>query len=29
LDARPEGVSVTERFGTLLDEPLIPSALRA
>jgi hypothetical protein len=29
LDARPEGVSVTERFGTLLDEPLIPSSLRA
>jgi hypothetical protein len=29
LDARPVGISVTERFGTLLDEPLIPSALRA
>jgi hypothetical protein len=29
LDARPDGVSVTERFGRLLDEPLIPSALRA
>jgi len=29
LDARPDGVSVTERFGTLLDEPLIPSSLRA
>jgi hypothetical protein len=29
LDARPEGVSVTERFGRLLDEPLIPSGLRA
>ncbi|MGX9787433.1 DUF885 domain-containing protein [Mycobacterium sp. MMS18-G62] len=29
LDARPEGVSLTARFGTLLDEPLIPSALRA
>jgi hypothetical protein len=28
LDARPEGVSVTERFGMLLDEPLIPSSLR-
>jgi hypothetical protein len=28
LDARPDGVNVTERFGTLLDEPLIPSALR-
>lgn len=28
LDARPVGVSLTERFGTLLDEPLIPSALR-
>ncbi|MCH9760171.1 MAG: DUF885 domain-containing protein [Actinomycetia bacterium] len=28
LDARPGGVSVTERFGTLLDEPLIPSSLR-
>jgi hypothetical protein len=29
LDARPVGVSLTERFGRLLDEPLIPSALRA
>ena len=29
LDARPAGVSVAERFTTLLDEPLIPSALRA
>lgn len=29
LDARPEGVELTERFGRLLDEPLIPSALRA
>jgi hypothetical protein len=29
LDARPDGVGLTERFGTLLDEPLIPSALRA
>lgn len=29
LDARPVGVSLTERFGTLLDEPLIPSSLRA
>jgi len=28
LEARPDGVSLTERFGTLLDEPLIPSALR-
>lgn len=28
LDARPVGVSLTERFGTLLDEPLIPSSLR-
>ncbi|GAB3239561.1 DUF885 domain-containing protein [Mycolicibacterium hippocampi] len=28
LDARPDGVSLTERFGTLLDEPLIPSSLR-
>jgi hypothetical protein len=27
LDARPAGVGVTERFGRLLDEPLIPSAL--
>ncbi len=29
LDDRPAGVSLTERFGRLLDEPLIPSALRA
>ncbi|RAV13903.1 DUF885 domain-containing protein [Mycolicibacterium sp. GF69] len=29
LDARPDDVSLTQRFGTLLDEPLIPSALRA
>jgi hypothetical protein len=29
LEARPDGVSLTERFGRLLDEPLIPSALRA
>ncbi|RRR47278.1 DUF885 domain-containing protein [Mycolicibacter terrae] len=29
LDARPAGVSLTERFGRLLDEPLIPSSLRA
>ena len=29
LDARPDGVGVAERFTTLLDEPLIPSALRA
>lgn len=28
LDARPSGVSLAERFGRLLDEPLIPSALR-
>jgi hypothetical protein len=28
LDGRPDGVSLTERFGRLLDEPLIPSALR-
>ncbi|WP_431235379.1 DUF885 domain-containing protein [Mycolicibacterium psychrotolerans] len=28
LDDRPAGVSLTERFGRLLDEPLIPSALR-
>lgn len=28
LDARPDGVTLTERFGTLLDEPLIPSSLR-
>jgi hypothetical protein len=29
LDDRPGGVSLTERFSRLLDEPLIPSALRA
>jgi hypothetical protein len=29
LDARPDGVSLTQRFGRLLDEPLIPSSLRA
>ena len=29
LDDRPVGVSVAERFGRLLDEPLIPSALPA
>jgi hypothetical protein len=29
LDARPSEVSLVERFGRLLDEPLIPSALRA
>ena len=28
LDARPAEVSLTDRFGRLLDEPLIPSALR-
>lgn len=28
LDARPAEVGLTERFGRLLDEPLIPSALR-
>jgi hypothetical protein len=28
LEARPAEVSLTERFGRLLDEPLIPSALR-
>lgn len=28
LDARPAEVTLTERFGTLLDEPLIPSSLR-
>ncbi|MGC2675156.1 MAG: DUF885 domain-containing protein, partial [Mycobacterium sp.] len=27
LDDRPAGASVAERFGRLLDEPLIPSAL--
>ncbi|BBY46097.1 DUF885 domain-containing protein [Mycolicibacterium celeriflavum] len=29
LDGRPDDVSLTQRFGTLLDEPLIPSSLRA
>lgn len=29
LDAAPAGVDLTERFGRLLDEPLIPSSLRA
>jgi hypothetical protein len=29
LEARPDGISLTTRFGRLLDEPLIPSALRA
>ena len=29
LGDRPAGVSLAERFGRLLDEPLIPSALRA
>jgi hypothetical protein len=29
LDARPDGVGLAERFTRLLDEPLIPSALRA
>ncbi|MBU3705848.1 MAG: DUF885 domain-containing protein [Mycobacterium sp.] len=29
LDERPDGVGMAERFGRLLDEPLIPSALRA
>lgn len=29
LDERPDDVSLTQRFGTLLDEPLIPSSLRA
>ena len=28
LDARPADVTLTERFGRLLDEPLVPSALR-
>ena len=28
LDARPTDVTLTERFGRLLDEPLIPSSLR-
>ncbi|MFG1930970.1 DUF885 domain-containing protein [Mycobacterium sp. NPDC048908] len=28
LEARPDDVSLTERFGRLLDEPLIPSSLR-
>ncbi len=29
LDARPADVTLTQRFGRLLDEPLVPSALRA
>ncbi|MCF6388241.1 DUF885 domain-containing protein [Mycobacterium sp. MBM] len=29
IDDRPAEVSLTERFGRLLDEPLIPSSLRA
>ncbi|BBX68736.1 DUF885 domain-containing protein [Mycolicibacterium psychrotolerans] len=29
LDIRPDGVTLTDRFTTLLDEPLIPSSLRA
>ncbi|UUO02860.1 DUF885 domain-containing protein [Mycolicibacterium novocastrense] len=29
LDERPDDVSLSQRFGTLLDEPLIPSSLRA
>jgi hypothetical protein len=29
LDDRPTGMNLTERFGRLLDEPLIPSTLRA
>ena len=29
LDARPDGSGVTERFRRLLDEPLIPAALRS
>lgn len=29
LDGAPPGVSLTERFGRLLDEPLTPSSLRA
>ena len=29
LDARPAEVTLTERFGRLLDEPLIPSSLRS
>ncbi|KAA0095411.1 DUF885 domain-containing protein [Mycolicibacterium sp. P1-18] len=28
LDARPAEVTLTQRFGRLLDEPLVPSALR-
>ncbi|WP_228032477.1 DUF885 domain-containing protein [Mycolicibacterium sp. P9-22] len=28
IDDRPAGVTLTERFGRLLDEPLIPSSLR-
>ena len=29
LDGRPADVTLTERFGRLLDEPLVPSALRS
>jgi hypothetical protein len=29
LDERPSSISLAERFGRLLDEPLIPSALRS
>ncbi len=29
LDDRPAEVGLTQRFGRLLDEPLIPSSLRA
>jgi hypothetical protein len=29
LEARPAETTLTERFGRLLDEPLIPSSLRA
>ncbi|MGE2833954.1 DUF885 domain-containing protein [Mycobacterium sp. SMC-4] len=29
LDDRPDGVTLTDRFTTLLDEPLVPSSLRA
>jgi hypothetical protein len=28
LEARPDGVSLAQRFGRLLDEPLIPSSIR-
>ena len=29
LDERPDSETLTHRFGRLLDEPLIPSSLRA